>query len=111
MAYFRKRSGAWEASITKKGFERTSRTFDTKAEAEARAAVVESEMARGIFISRQESEKTTLSEAPDRYEKEISSSKKGYNQERKRISQWKRHPLSARFLATILGADLAQVPG
>lgn len=70
MAYFRKRSGAWEATINKKGFERTSRTFDTKAE--AWAAVVESEMARGIFVSRQESEKTTLSEALDRYEKEIS---------------------------------------
>ncbi len=108
MAYFRKRSGAWEASITKKGFERTSRTFDTKSEAEAWAAVVESEMARGIFVSRQESEKTTLSEALDRYEKEISSSKKGYNQERKRISQWKRHPLAIRFLASIRGADLAQ---
>ena len=108
MAYFRKRSGAWEASITKKGFERTSRTFDTKAEAEAWAAVVESEMARGIFVSRQESEKTTLSEALDRYEKEVSSSKKGYNQERKRISQWNRHPLAIRFLATIRGADLAQ---
>ena len=108
MAYFRKRSGAWEATINKKGFARTSRTFDTKAEAEAWAAVVESEMARGIFVSRQESEKTTLSEALDRYEKEISSTKKGYNQERKRISQWKRHPLAIRFLASIRGADLAQ---
>ena len=65
-------------------------------------------MARGIFVSRQESEKTTLSEALDRYEKEISSTKKGYNQERKRISQWKRHPLAIRFLASIRGADLAQ---
>ena len=105
MAYFRKRSGAWEATINKKGFPRTSRTFDTKSEAEAWAAVVESEMARGIFVSRQESEKTTLSEALDRYEKEISSSKKGYNQERKRISQWKRHPLAIRFLASIRGGS------
>ena len=73
MAYFRKRSGAWEATINKKGFSRTSRTFDTKAEAEPWAAVI---MAWVIFISRHESEKTTLSEALDRYEKEISSSKK-----------------------------------
>ena len=34
MAYFRKRSGAWEASIEKKGIPRISRTFDTKAGAE-----------------------------------------------------------------------------
>jgi len=39
-------------------------------------SVIESEMARCIFISRQESEKTTLSEVLDRYEKEVSSSKK-----------------------------------
>ena len=89
MAYFRKRSGAWEATINKKGFPRTSRTFDTKSEAEAWAAVVESEMARGIFVSRQESEKTTLSEALDRYEREVSSTKKGHRREKTRISIWK----------------------
>ena len=47
MAYFRKRSGAWEASIEKKGFPRISRTFDTKGEAETWAATVESEIGRG----------------------------------------------------------------
>ena len=107
MAYFRRRSGAWEASIEKKGFPRISRTFDTKSEAEIWAATVESEIGRGVFLSRKEAESTTLSESLDRYEREISSSKKGHRREKTRISVWKTHPLAKRFLASIRGSDMA----
>ena len=107
MAYFRKRSGAWEASIEKKGFPRISRTFDTKGEAEIWAATVESEIGRGVYVSRKEAENTTLSEALDRYEREISSSKKGHRREKTRISLWKNHPLAKRVLASIRGSDMA----
>ena len=77
MAYFRKRSGSWEASIEKKGYSRISRTFDTKTQAEAWAKVTEAEMVRGAFVSRKESENTTLSDALERYKKEITEKKKG----------------------------------
>ncbi len=107
MAYFRKRSGAWQVVVKKKGFERISRTFDTKAEAEAWANVTESEMVRGVFVSRIEAENTTLSEALDRYQREISSGKKGERQEIARIRLWKAHPLAKRFLASIQGKDIA----
>ena len=33
MASFQKRCGSWRAIITKKGFHRATRTFDTKADA------------------------------------------------------------------------------
>ena len=107
MATFRKRSGSWQALVKKKGFGQIGRTFDTKAEAEAWAKIVEAEMVRGVFFSRKEAESTTLSEALDRYEREISSIKKGYLQEKKRIRSWKTHPLAKRFLATIQGKDIA----
>ncbi len=107
MAYFRKRSGAWEASIEKKGVPRISRTFDTKSEAETWAATIESEIGRGVFVSRKEAESTTLSDALDRYEREISSEKKGHKREKTRITIWKTHPLSKRFLASIRGSDMA----
>ena len=107
MAYFRKRSGAWQVVVKKKGFERISRTFDTKAEAEAWAKVTESEMVRGVFVSRIEAENTTLSEALDRYEREISSKKKGVRQEIARIRIWKTHSVAKRFLASIRGSDMA----
>lgn len=108
MATFQKRAGNWRAIITRKGYPRVSRTFDTKAEAEAWATIAESEMARGVFIDRREAEATTLAEALDRYEREVTSAKKGASQERKRIAAWKRHPLAMRSLASIRGVDLAE---
>ena len=107
MATFRKRSGSWQALVKKKGFGQIGRTFDTKAEAEAWAKIIEAEMVRGVYFSRKEAEATTLSEALDRYEREISSIKKGHLQEKKRIRSWKTHPLAKRFLATIQGKDIA----
>ena len=83
------------------------RTFDTKAGAEAWAAVIESEIARGVFVSRAEAEDTTLSEALDRYERDISSVKKSAARERSTIASWRTSPLGARSLASIRGRDVA----
>jgi integrase len=107
MAHFRKRSGAWEATVQKKGIGRISRTFDTRTDAEAWAKITESELVRGVFIPRKEAESTTLSEALDRYEKEVSSAKKGHRREKTRIVLWKTHTLAKRVLAGIRGNDLA----
>ena len=54
MAYFQKRSGSWRAIVKRKGFDRITRTFDTKASAEAWARQIEAEMDRGVFVSRKE---------------------------------------------------------
>ena len=107
MATFRKRSGSWQALVKKKGFGQIGRTFDTKAEAETWAKIVESEMVRGVFVTRNEAENTTLSEALDRYEREVIPAKKGALQESSRIRIWKRTPLAKRFLASIQGKDIA----
>lgn len=107
MATFRKRSGSWQALVKKKGFGQIARTFDTKAASEAWAKITESEIVRGVFVSRKESENTTLSEALDRYEQEVSPIKKGHRQEKTRITIWKNHPLAKRFLASIRGSDMA----
>ncbi|KGA94175.1 Shufflon-specific DNA recombinase [Leptospirillum ferriphilum] len=107
MATFRKRSGSWQALVKKKGFGQIARTFDTKGEAEAWAKVIESEMVRGVYLSQKESETTTLDEALDRYEREVSSGKKGHRREKTRITVWKNHPLAKRFLASIRGSDMA----
>ena len=108
MATIRKRGDLqWEVQIRRKGFPPQSRTFSVKAEADSWAAVIESEMARGVFVSRTEAENTTLSEALDRYEREISSLKKGAAVETIRIRYWKNHPLSARPLAGVRSSDLS----
>lgn len=107
MATFRKRSGSWQALVKKKGFGQIARTFDTKSEAETWAAVMESEMARGIYVSREEAENTTLGEALDRYEREIVVEKKGAIQEKSRIRIWKKSSLAKRSLASVQGKDIA----
>ena len=107
MASFQKRSGSWRAIITKKGLPRQTRTFDTKAEAEAWAATVESEIVRGVFVSLKEAENTTLSEALDRYEREVTIHKKNQRSERLYAKTWKA-ALGSRSLASINSSDIAK---
>jgi hypothetical protein len=68
VASISKRGRYWRAQIVRRGYPPQYRTFDTRAEAEAWSRAMESEMDRGIFVSRVESEKTTLAEALKRYE-------------------------------------------
>ena len=65
-------------------------------------------MDRGIFVSRIEAESTTLAEALDRYETEISSYKRSADRERSTITAWRESSLGQRMLASIRGKDIAQ---
>jgi integrase len=107
MAYFRKRSGAWQVVVKKKGFDRISHTFDTKAEAEAWARSIENEMDRGIFVSRIEAENTPLSEALDRYLREVSILKKSHRTEKIYAGTWKK-AFGSRSIASITSTDIAK---
>ena len=54
MATIRKRGNLqWEARIRKRGYPTTGKTFETKADAEAWARQIESEMDRGILFHAQ----------------------------------------------------------
>ncbi|ARS57591.1 site-specific integrase [Ralstonia pseudosolanacearum] len=99
----------WRAQVRRHGYPAQSKTFNTKAEAEAWAKMIESEMARGIWVSRSEAEATTLYEALKRYEEEISLAKKGSAQESSVIKTCKGVDLAKRPLATIRSADVAKL--
>ena len=107
MASFRKRSGSWTATIDKKGFNRIYRTFNTKTEAETWARHLENEMDRGVFVSRKEAEATTLSEALDRYLREVSVLKKSHRTEKIYAATWKK-VFGPRSLASITSTDIAK---
>ncbi len=110
MATFRKRGPyQWEAQIRRRGYPAQSKTFETKAEAEAWANMIESEMARGVWVSRGEAEATTLHEALTRYETEIVPAKKGVAQEESVLRICKATDLANRPLATIRSADVAKL--
>lgn len=107
MATFVKRGDSWQAKVRRKGYPPITRSFDTKAKAEMWARDVEGSMDRHVFVDHREAENTTLRDALERYEREVTPAKKGARQERSRILKWTRDPLAARSMASIRGADLA----
>ena len=72
MATLTKRGNFWRVQVRRRGFPPQHKTFDSRAEAEAWGRCTESEMDRGIFVSRAEAERTTLAEALERYKVEVS---------------------------------------
>ena len=107
MATIYRHGSGWQAIIRRKGHPAQTRSFPRKIDAEAWARQIEGDMDRGAFVSRKEAEKTTLSEALDRYETEIMPGKKGRRQEKQRIRAWKEDSLARRSLASIQGKDIA----
>lgn len=108
MATIRKRGNLqWEARIRKKGFPVTCKTFETKADAEKWTREIESEMDRGLFVSRKEAEATTLKEALTRYSDEYLPRLAQQKRERNRIAFFQKRALASRFLASIRGKDIA----
>ncbi|MEX3629295.1 MAG: site-specific integrase [Burkholderia sp.] len=75
-------SGTWKATIRRVGWPTVAKTFRTKRDAEDWARRTEDEMVRGVFIQRAPSEKTTVADALDRYEREIVPIKKTSTQRR-----------------------------
>lgn len=78
MATIRKRGELqWQAIVKRKGYPLQSKTWNTRKEAEAWARQIESEMDRGVFVSRAEVERTTLNDLIERYRVEVLPSKRG----------------------------------
>ena len=107
MAQLRKRGNKWQARVRLKGYPATEKTFSTRSDAESWAKITESEMIRGMYIKRTDSERTTLLEALNRYEIEVTPSKRGAAIERIRIRAWKKTRLAKLSLASIRGVDFA----
>lgn len=86
MATFRQRGPKqWHVQIRKRGYPTQTRTFESESEAKEWATVIESEMIRGVFVSRSEAEATTVRELLRRYEREVLPHKRGHASDRSRI--------------------------
>jgi integrase len=108
MAAIRKRGNLqWEARIRKRGYPTSCKTFETKADAEAWARQIESEMDRGVFVSRTEAEKYTLSECLDRYIDEYIPRLKQGHQTKSRAKNLKKYDIACRIMATVRAKDIA----
>ena len=107
MATIRSRGNKqWQVMVRRRGWPDQSRTFETKADAETWARLVESEMDRGVFQSTRESERTTVGAALDRYAAEILPSKKSQKPELSRMAHLKSR-LGSYSLASVTSTVLA----
>lgn len=108
MATFRKRGPyQWEARIRKKGYPTTCKTFDSKADAEAWAKEIETNMNKSLFVSAKEAEQYTLSECLDRYIEEYTPRLKHGKREADRARFIQRRKIVHRIMATIRAKDIA----
>lgn len=96
----------WHVQVRKRGYPTQTKTFDTQEEAENWATVIESEMIRGVFVSRAEAEATLVREVLQRYEREVLPTKRSASSDRSRLKS-----LNAAFgsfrLASLTSAQVA----
>jgi len=108
MATFRKRGPfQWQSIIRRKGYPQQSATFETKQEAMAWAATIESKMMRGVWLDDGDASKTTLKESIDRYRKDVTPSKKGADQEQSKLNVLERSTLAESYMTNIRSKDVA----
>ncbi len=97
----------WQALVRRRGYEQQTKTFPSKSEAQAWAGGIENEMKRGVFVSPAEADATALTDALDRYEKEVTAHKRGSVQESSVIAHLKQAPFASAALTAIHGKTLA----
>ncbi len=86
MAYFKQlKTKHWQVQIRRYGVKPETKTFPTRDEAKIWARLIESEIDRGIYVSRYEAEHITFSELIHRYQKEITPLKKSASREISRL--------------------------
>ena len=108
MASVWKRGDYWRAAVRRQGYPKQTRTFDSKADAEAWARRAESEMDRGIFVDRKEAERNTLGDLLLRYSNEVSPHKKGGALEILRLRKLRSDPIAALKVSALSGKSIAQ---
>lgn len=101
MASIRRRGNVWQARVSRKGVPAEVGTFETKGAAERWARTIESEMDRGVHVSRQEAERATLAEVIGRYIEEVSPLHKGHDTEVIRLRALQRSRLAEYSMSTL----------
>ncbi len=102
MASFYKRGDyQWEAKIRKAGFPQLAKTFESKSDAVAWAAEVETEMRRGTFVSRALAERKTLGTLIGQYVEEVSPLHRGAESEIARLKAMARRKFAETAMANL----------
>ncbi len=116
MATVSKRKNGWMCQVRKKGFPPKAKMFETKADALAWGRMIESEIDRGVFVNREEAERTSVADLLDRYLRDVSPTKRSGSADKgrakalnKRIGAYKLSVLVPMHLAAYRDARLRTV--
>lgn len=108
MATIRQRGDRWQAIVKRKGYPQRSRTFDLKKDAEKWARLEERAMDAGAWVDQTPAKQTTLAELLERYEREVTATKRGAATERYRLAMFKRSTLAPLAVGLITGSRIAE---
>jgi integrase len=110
MASIRKHGTKWQARITRKDSRAIAKSFTSKADAEAWARKIESEIERGVWRDTHEADILSFKDALDRYNKERAPLLRSPETERLRGNTLKRYTsFTSLTLSRIRGAHLAEL--
>lgn len=108
MATIRKLRGRWQAQVRRRGMKPRAKSFDSKLEAEKWARDLEAQVDRfGSAPDTKVLESTTLGELMERYQREVSPTKRGSVQEIQRLDVLRRHELAYRTMVGLSQQDIA----
>ncbi|MGI6856394.1 site-specific integrase [Mesorhizobium sp. 1B3] len=108
MATIRKLRGRWQAQVRRRGMKPRAKSFDSKLEAEKWARDLEAQVDRfGSAPDTKILESTTLGDLLERYQREVSPTKRGAVQEVQRIDVLRRHELAYRTMIGLSQQDIA----
>jgi integrase len=109
MATIRKRNGLWQVQVRRKSSPHISKSFRSKADADAWARQMEVEADRGFLRNDPRIlERITLGQCVERYRDEVSPQKRGHQVEKWILNAFLRKPLAKRNLASITPKDFAE---
>ena len=97
----------FQVIVRRKGEKSQTKTFETKAQAEAWARQVEAKIDSGEFRDRRLLKGITLGDALEKYRVEISPLKRAPTAEINRIKQLEQHPIAARHFVSLAASDFA----
>lgn len=100
-------AGRWQARIRRLGHPDLVETFPTRAAAEAWSVAREADIASARFVDYPVADRKTLGSILDRYLTEITPTKRGCKDERRRLTKMRRHPLCSMVLARLDSSHLA----
>jgi integrase len=107
MASIRQRSGTWQARVRRKGYPDEVKSFSTKADAQAWARSVETEIDQGIYQNLSPAKSLLLTDVLQRYMEEVTPTKRGAMREAEGIKFMQRHKIAAYSMAALTPSVVA----